>query len=52
MHKDIRIHTGGFMTMGTGGEYVHYREKLNTKISNEAYLVEMDDVPTQVMWNR
>ena len=23
VHKDMRIHTGGFMTMATGGSYVH-----------------------------
>ena len=27
VHKDMRSHTGGFMTMGTGGAYVQYREK-------------------------
>ena len=35
VHKDMRSHTGGFMTMGTGGSYVHYiKQKLNTKIPN------------------
>ena len=34
VHKDMRSHTGGFMTMGTGGAYVQSRkQKLNTKIS-------------------
>ena len=27
VHKDIRIHTGGFMTMGTVGAYVRSRRK-------------------------
>ena len=27
LHKDIRIHTGGFSTMGTGEAYVQFRKK-------------------------
>ena len=30
--KDTRGHTGGFITMGTGGAYVKSIKKLNTKI--------------------
>ena len=26
VHKDMRIHNGGFMNMGTGGEYVQSRK--------------------------
>ena len=49
--KDMRSHTGGFMTMGTGGAYVQPRKKnLNTKSSTEAELVGVDDVLTQVIW--
>ena len=37
IHKDIRSHTGGFMTTGTGGDYVQSKnQKLNTKSSTEA----------------
>ena len=39
--------------MGTGGAYVKYsKQKLNTKSSTEAELVGVDDVMTQVIWNR
>ena len=45
------IHTGGFMDMGKGGAYVHSsKQNLNTKSSNEAKLVVVDDVLTQVIW--
>ena len=34
VHKDMRSHTGGFMTMETGGAYVYsIKQKLNTKNS-------------------
>ena len=53
VHKYIRSHTSGFMTMGTGEAYVQSsKQKLNTKISTEAELVGLDDVLTQVIWNR
>ena len=53
VHKDMRSHTGGFMTMGTGGAYVQSSKKnLNTKSSTEAKLVGVDDVLTQVIWTR
>ena len=40
VHKDMRRHTGGFMTMGTRGAYVQSRkQKLKTKSSTEAELV-------------
>ena len=49
----MRIQTGGFMTMVTGGEYMQYRkQKLNTKSSTDANLVGVDDVLAQVIWTR
>ena len=49
----MRSHTGGFMTMGTGGAYVQSRKQnLNTKSSTEAEIVGVDDVLTQVIWTR
>ena len=37
--------------MGTGGAYVQsIKQKLNTKISNEANFVGVDDLLTQVIW--
>ena len=51
VQKDMRSHTGGFMTMGTAGAYVQSsKKKLNTKSSTEAELVGVDDVLTQVIW--
>ena len=53
VHNNIRSHTGGFMTMVTGGSYVKYsKQKLNTKISTEAYLVKLNDVLIQVICTR
>ena len=50
VHKDMRINTGSFMTMGTGGAYVHSRKNdMNTKSSTDAKLVKLDDVLTQVI---
>ena len=50
VHKDMRSHTSGFMTMGTGGAYVQsIKKKLNTNISTEAEIVGVDDVMNQVI---
>ena len=51
LHKDMRSHTCGFMTMGTGGECVNYsKQNLDTKSSTEADLVGVDNAPNQVIW--
>ena len=50
VHNYIRSHTGGFTTIGTGGCYVHPREKMSTKISTKAELVRVDNVLTLVIW--
>ena len=51
VQKDMMSHTGGFMTMGTGGAYVQsIKQKLNTKSSTEAGIVGVDDVITQLIW--
>ena len=53
VHKDMRSHTGGFMTMGTGGSYVQSRkQKLKTNSSTEADIFGVDDVLTQLIWTR
>ena len=53
VHKDMRSHTGGFMTMVTGMVYVKFRKhKLNTKISTEAELIGEDGVLDQVIWTQ
>ena len=52
-YKDMRSHTGGFVTMGTVGAYVwSSKQKLNTNSSTEAELVGVDDVLTQVIRNQ
>ena len=53
VNKDMRSHTGVFVTMGTGGAYVESsKQKLNTKSSTKAELFGVDDVLTQVIWTR
>ena len=53
VHKDTRIHTGGFVTMLIGVSYVQSsKQKLENKSSTETNLVGLYDVPTQVIWNR
>ena len=50
-HKDMRSHTGGFMTMGTVGGNVQYRkQKLNTNSSTKSNIFGADDVLIQVIW--
>ena len=49
--KDPSSHTGGYMTIGTGGSYVKpSKQKLSTNNSTEAELVIVDDVLAQVIW--
>ena len=51
LHKDMKSHTGGFMTKRTGGEYVKsIKNNPNTKSSTEADLVGVDDVLAQVIF--
>ena len=53
VHKDIRSHTGGFMTMVIGGGYIQSsKQKLKTNSSTEVELVGVYDVMTQVIWTR
>ena len=47
VHKDMTNHTGGFMTMVTGGAYVKYRKKiLSTKSSTLANIFRVNNVLT------
>ena len=49
----MRIHTGGFMNMVTGGASVQsIKHKLNTRSSADAELVRVDDILTQVIWTQ
>jgi hypothetical protein len=53
VHKDMKSHTGGTMSLGKGSVYsASTRQKLNTKSSTEAELVGVDDVMPQVLWTR
>ena len=51
--KDMRSHTGGFITMGTVGAYVQSsKQKMNTNSSTKAGIVGVYDVLTQVIWTQ
>ena len=53
VHDDMKSHTGGVMSMGTGA--VHQRstkQKLNTKSSTEAELVGTSDYAPYNVWMR
>jgi hypothetical protein len=53
VHEDMRSHTGGVMSMGTGAAYsTSKKQKLNTKSSTEAELVGIDDVLPQALWTK
>jgi hypothetical protein len=53
VHNDMRSHTGGTMSMGTGAVYsTSKKQKLNTKSSTEAELVGVDDVLPQALWTK
>ena len=49
----MRSCTSGFMTMGTIGAYVQYiKNKLKNKSSTEVDVIGVENVLTQVIWNR
>jgi hypothetical protein len=53
VHKDMRSHTGGTMSLGNGSVYsTSVRQKLNTKSSTEAELVGVDDDMPMILWTR
>jgi hypothetical protein len=53
VHKDMRSHTGGTLSLGKGSLYsASTRQKINTKSSTEAELVAVDDVMPLVLWTR
>ena len=53
VHKNIRGHTGGFITMAKIGAYVQsIKYNMNTKITNEADLVVLDDIQNQIICTR
>ena len=53
MHGEMRSHTRGFMTLGTGCVYrTSVCQKLIANILTEAELVGVSDVLLQVIWTR
>ena len=51
VHPDMKSHTGGGLSLGTGVVYgTSKRQKLNTKSSTEAEVVGTDDVMPQILW--
>ena len=53
VHPDMKSHTGGTMSLGTGSVYsMSRKQRLNTKSSTEAELVGADDVLPQALWTK
>ena len=53
VHHDMKSHTGGVMSLGTGAAYsTSKKQKLNTKSSTEAELVGIEDVLPQALWTK
>jgi hypothetical protein len=53
VHPDMKSHTGGVMSLGTGAAYaVSKKQKLNTKSTTESELVGIDDVLPQALWTK
>ncbi len=51
VHPDMKSHTGGALSLGTGVIYgTSKSQKLNTKSSTEAEIVGTDDVMPQILW--
>jgi hypothetical protein len=53
VHPDMKSHTRATISMGKGSIYSKStRQRLNTKSSTEAELVDVDDVMPQVLWTK
>ncbi len=53
VHKDMKSHTGGVMTMGKGAILSQSnKQKLNTKSSTEAELVGADEITNLLLWTK
>jgi hypothetical protein len=51
MYQDMKIHTGGAMSLGRSVIYgTSKRQKLNTKSFTELELVGVDDLMSQMLW--
>ena len=53
VHPNMRSHTGGTMSMGTGSiSSLSMKQKMNTQSSTGSELVGTDDVLPSVLWTR
>ena len=53
VHPDMKIHTGGTISLGRGMIYnKSSKQKLNSKSFIEAELVAASEVLTQILWTR
>jgi len=53
IHHDMKSHSGIFMILGKCAPYTaSTKQKLDTKSSMEAELVDIDDLKAQVLWTR
>ena len=53
VHRDMKSHTGGMMSMAKGAVCSSsMRQKLNTKSLTEAELVAADDVLPRILWTK
>jgi hypothetical protein len=53
VHPNMRGHTGGGLTLGTGFPIVSStKQKLNTRSSTESELVAVDDMMSSILWTR
>jgi hypothetical protein len=54
LHKDMKRHTGGVMSMGSAGAAyaTSQKQKLNTRSSTESELVGANDVLPQALWTK
>ena len=53
IHADFKSHSGRALTMGKGSiNNILTKQKLNTKSSTEAELVEVDDILMYVIWTK
>ena len=53
VHRDLKSHTGGMMTLGKGATYAtSTRQRINTISSTEAETVAIHEVLPQVLWTR
>ena len=51
VHQDMKSHTGGVMTMGSGGVVnVSRKQKMVSKSSMEAELIAGDDIANTIIW--